>query len=276
MTTRYALPLVVPVVYLAVRGVNLFPRSVAMAAAIALGVTATVVDDGAMFGYGRMSAPAFRLLGDMAAAPRLRNRRPRARHAPSRRVRPPPSDSVDGRRDARDVEAPADASQTRVAGAREVLERRRARPGLVRGRSAQERPGAHRPRQPSVALSLAVSVHDAGRRRPSERDGLAHDRRPGLVSGRGMVGDARNRRDRQGRSPRTGLCADRWLGAALARSGHAGRGWPQSEHQRRVREPPGTARRTTDRAGHHPARFLPEDASDPIDGRCRRLRAPGD
>lgn len=70
VTTRYALPLVVPVVYLAARGMALLPRSPALALGAAIGAASIVVDDKAMYGYGRMDAPVFRMLGDMSAAPR--------------------------------------------------------------------------------------------------------------------------------------------------------------------------------------------------------------
>ncbi len=68
ITTRYALPLVVPVAYLAVRGALLLPRSVGVAAALALVVGSAYVSDRAMYGYAAMEAPAFRMLGDMHAA----------------------------------------------------------------------------------------------------------------------------------------------------------------------------------------------------------------
>jgi hypothetical protein len=68
ITTRYALPLVVPLAYLAVRGCALLPRSTGLVAAVALAFTAMYVDDVAIYQYSRMDAPAFRMLGDMAAA----------------------------------------------------------------------------------------------------------------------------------------------------------------------------------------------------------------
>ncbi|MGE0448234.1 MAG: hypothetical protein AB7Q29_01480 [Vicinamibacterales bacterium] len=68
ITTRYALPLVVPVAYLAVCGAALMPRRVAVGTAIALLVAGLYVGDRAVYGYASMEAPAFRLLGDMSAA----------------------------------------------------------------------------------------------------------------------------------------------------------------------------------------------------------------
>jgi hypothetical protein len=65
VTTRYALPLVVPVVYLAVRGARLLPRTPAAALVTGLIVFSAVVDDRAASGYSRMPAPAFRMLTDM-------------------------------------------------------------------------------------------------------------------------------------------------------------------------------------------------------------------
>ncbi|MGE3959764.1 MAG: hypothetical protein AB7H96_23830 [Vicinamibacterales bacterium] len=68
ITTRYALPLVVPMGYLAVRGAALLPRSVAVVASLGLIAGSASVSDRAMFGFASMDAPAFRMLADMAAA----------------------------------------------------------------------------------------------------------------------------------------------------------------------------------------------------------------
>jgi hypothetical protein len=72
ITTRYALPLVVPVTYLAVRGISTIPSTPAMGVALGLAALCVIADDRALHSYARMDAPAFRMLGDMdtaAAAP---------------------------------------------------------------------------------------------------------------------------------------------------------------------------------------------------------------
>jgi hypothetical protein len=70
VTTRYALPLIVPAAYLAVRGMSLLPKTPALAIGLALGAGSIFVDAQAMYGYASMDAPAFRMLGDMGAVPR--------------------------------------------------------------------------------------------------------------------------------------------------------------------------------------------------------------
>jgi hypothetical protein len=65
ITTRYALPLVVPVAYLAVRGASLLPRWPAFALVGLIAGASAVMDDATMNGIGRMDAPIFRLIGDM-------------------------------------------------------------------------------------------------------------------------------------------------------------------------------------------------------------------
>lgn len=68
ITTRYALPLVVPVVYLASRGLAWAPPTAAAIAAFALLVAGVVSSDGLLYAYSRSEAPVFRLLGDLSAA----------------------------------------------------------------------------------------------------------------------------------------------------------------------------------------------------------------
>ncbi len=65
ITTRYALPLVVPVGYLAMRGASLLPRRGGVVAALALIAASAYVSDRTMYGFSTMEAPAFRMLGDM-------------------------------------------------------------------------------------------------------------------------------------------------------------------------------------------------------------------
>jgi hypothetical protein len=69
ITTRYALPLVIPVAYLVVRGASLIHRNIPIFATIAIAAASVVVDDSTAYGYAQMPAPAFRMLGDMHAAP---------------------------------------------------------------------------------------------------------------------------------------------------------------------------------------------------------------
>lgn len=68
ITTRYALPLVIPIAYLAVRGFALLPESAGIIGALALAAFSVATDDKVSYEYSRMDAPAFRMLADMAAA----------------------------------------------------------------------------------------------------------------------------------------------------------------------------------------------------------------
>jgi hypothetical protein len=67
ITTRYALPLMVPMSYLAVRGCALAGERGGIVAATALAIFCAWTDDIAASQYSRMEAPAFRMLADMAA-----------------------------------------------------------------------------------------------------------------------------------------------------------------------------------------------------------------
>lgn len=67
ITTRYALPLVIPVAYLALRGLTLLPPTPAALSALVLVGAAAFVDDGLLYAYARSEAPVFRMLGDMSA-----------------------------------------------------------------------------------------------------------------------------------------------------------------------------------------------------------------
>jgi len=66
ITTRYALPLMIPISYLAVRGCALAGESGGIVAAAALAMFCAWTDDIAAFQYSRMEAPAFRLLADLS------------------------------------------------------------------------------------------------------------------------------------------------------------------------------------------------------------------
>ena len=68
ITTRYALPLVVPIGYLAMRGVSLVPRPAGVLAAVALVIGSAFVSDRALYGFASMDTPAFRMLADMDKA----------------------------------------------------------------------------------------------------------------------------------------------------------------------------------------------------------------
>ena len=92
VTTRYALPLVPPMAYLAVRAGAGFERSWT-AALVVLSVFNLSVGGRAVYLYSRTEAPAFRMLADM----RERGSRPGtgragARDAPPRRFRSAPAD----------------------------------------------------------------------------------------------------------------------------------------------------------------------------------------
>jgi hypothetical protein len=69
ITTRYALPLVIPIAFLVIRGASFLHRNLAVAATIAIAATSMFVVDATAYGYAQMPAPAFRMLGDMHAAP---------------------------------------------------------------------------------------------------------------------------------------------------------------------------------------------------------------
>lgn len=75
-TTRYALPLVVPVAYLVVAGASWLPARLSVVAVVALAACNAHAGVTSLAGYAREQAPAFRMLGDMQAvhalAPALR------------------------------------------------------------------------------------------------------------------------------------------------------------------------------------------------------------
>jgi hypothetical protein len=69
-TGRYALPLVVPMAYLAVEGTRRLPRRSGMAVAIAIAMFSAHVGGTSIAAYSRQQAPAFQLLGDMRTVAR--------------------------------------------------------------------------------------------------------------------------------------------------------------------------------------------------------------
>jgi hypothetical protein len=76
VTSRYALPLAVPVAYLAVLGARLLPRRTALMVVSAVVVAGVAIGGPTLYAYSRMEAPAFRLLGDMGAAEAARPEQP--------------------------------------------------------------------------------------------------------------------------------------------------------------------------------------------------------
>lgn len=70
ITTRYALPTIVPVCYLALRGAAMLPRASAIVSLLAVVLASAAIGDTTMYGLASMEAPVFRMLGDMQAAAR--------------------------------------------------------------------------------------------------------------------------------------------------------------------------------------------------------------
>jgi hypothetical protein len=70
-TTRYALPLVVPIAYLAVRGLAAIPRPQALTLGAGLVIVNLAIAASHVRSYARVEAPAFRMLGDMHALEHL-------------------------------------------------------------------------------------------------------------------------------------------------------------------------------------------------------------
>lgn len=68
-TSRYALPLVVPMAYLAVAGLRLVPRDLGLAVAVPLVVFSAHVGGTSVAAYSRAAAPVFRMLEAMRAQP---------------------------------------------------------------------------------------------------------------------------------------------------------------------------------------------------------------
>jgi hypothetical protein len=75
-TGRYALPLVVPIAYLAVTGLRLLPWRSGMVVAIAIAMVDAHVGGTSIAAYSREKAPAFRLLDDMASTARTTGQTP--------------------------------------------------------------------------------------------------------------------------------------------------------------------------------------------------------
>ncbi len=75
-TSRYALPLVIPMAYLAVAGTRVLPRQSGLVVAIALAMVGAHIGGTSIAAYSRQKAPAFRLLDDMRNAARSTRERP--------------------------------------------------------------------------------------------------------------------------------------------------------------------------------------------------------
>jgi hypothetical protein len=68
ITTRYALPLVIPASYLAVRGLSLATERPAIVLPLALVAYCATINDTTIARFARAEAPVFRMLGDWSAA----------------------------------------------------------------------------------------------------------------------------------------------------------------------------------------------------------------
>ena len=242
ITTRYALPLVIPIAFLAIRGASLLHRNLAVAATIAHRVRRPVfVDD----------ATALRIRADACAGvshARRHARRPLGARRPSAGAGDAPEpDEFDMRRPiqwvgdemptlAAHLPAPA---QARMARAGEVLERRWPRAGLVRRRSAAKRPRAHPQPTPAGALSMAVPFHDAGRRRQARTrwTGTSIDA-PDWYLGEGwaLTPETAGVAGEDHRGP--GLRADSRLDSSIARAADADDRRTQSRTERTARPRP--------------------------------------
>ena len=200
-TTRYALPLVVPVAYAAVRGLASSLPALARPPSLIVSAFNVFGNVQALYWYSPVEAPAFQMLDDMrdvvsAAAPGVW--RCTAGMSSISAVRFAWAGVAGSRATA------AIAAEARVARGREVLEWRRPAAGLVRRRSASKRPGALRRQRPPVRYRWPVRHASRDGRRTAERNGLAHHRAARLVPGRGMGPYAGNRGRRQGDRPRSG------------------------------------------------------------------------
>ena len=67
-TSRYALPLIVPMAYLVVAGLRLLPWDIGLAVAVPLAMYGAHIGGTSIAAYSGAKAPAFRLLDDMSAA----------------------------------------------------------------------------------------------------------------------------------------------------------------------------------------------------------------
>ena len=218
VTTRYALPLIVPVAFLAASGLRAAaPRWGAWAAA-GVAAMALAVGHPTLVSYASGNAPAFRMLADMRAqtatspgAPVLAVHRRQDFDSQA-----PPE--MGGARGARVRRAARSTAAARVARTRQVLEQRREGNGVVRQRPAAERSRAHSPWRAAGDVPMAAPLPRAHRWRSAGRNGLVCDRSACLVSRRGLVADPGSRRCCSRHQQRTGF---RWE-PGMDSAGHQG------------------------------------------------------
>ena len=193
ITTRYALPLVVPVVFLAVRGLSLIPTTPAMGVALAIVLTSILVDDSVLYVLtdGGPRVPHARRHGrrrDARATPVGRCLRCTGKTS-STCAGPSSGWAMRCRRSPITSRPPPKHEWLELAkywngGGRNpvwfVADPQRAQIALVVSR------------HPCV-LSMAAAVSGAPRRRSAQRNGLARRRRAGMVSGRRLVTHTRER-----------------------------------------------------------------------------------
>ena len=146
-TTRYALPLVVPIAYLAAQGAAALGLRLGVPVAIALAAFDAHIAGTSVAAYARQPAPAFRLLEDMRSGREEQRARAGPRRRPPRRPRPPSSHHVGRRCHAVALCSTPRTAQTRVARTGEVLERGRPCAGVVRRRSQTRADGSCRSRR---------------------------------------------------------------------------------------------------------------------------------
>ena len=218
-TSRYALPLVIPMAYLAVCGTRLLPGRWGLAVAIPLAMFGAHVGGTSIAAYSRQKAPAFRLLDDMR------------RVAGS--TREPPVLAMD-RRDDLDFRRPISWVGDAMPAVARTLP---APPQHEWLEPVKYWNGGGRapvwfvvdPMRTSIDLvqhgaangvPVVAPVSGARERRPAERDGLVPDRSTGVVPRRRLGVDAGERRRRRGRPPRAFNRTDHRMGRPF---GHVGR-----------------------------------------------------
>ena len=172
ITTRYALPLVIPIAFLVVRGASLLHRNFAVVTTIAIAAASILADDATAYGYAQMPAPAFRMLGDMHAAPLAEGHQPvlaMHRNQDFSMRRPIQWFGAEMPKLAANLPAPPKHEWLE---AREVLEQRWPRSVVVCRRPSAKRPRAHsavhdRPALYQWPFSFKMMVGGA---RPNELD----------------------------------------------------------------------------------------------------------
>ncbi len=183
VTTRYSLPLVVPIAYLATAGVSwIVPRHAPWLVA-GLAAVALSVGQGSLVAQAGSPAPAFRMLADMRALTAVLPEREAPVLAMHRRQ------DFDLRRPLRWIEPESPTFASRLPAPPRVewlelvkyLERRGARAGLVCRRSAPERSRARRSRRTEGIVPVAAQISRVDRWSAPERDGLVRAGTTSLV-----------------------------------------------------------------------------------------------